>query len=432
MDKILTDDNVTFISMPVPVKKESKQIKDENSTMWREPRFAFSTLLKFYDWNSWHRRCILLKAGATCGIGWELVTAGEDKEPDDEYRRAEAFLQSCGHGVSFTNLAFRSAIDYYHLGNVFSEVVRNRKGGLTELYHAPTPSMRVGLKASTFWQMRYGKQVEWPRYEFEQREDQAIAHLADYDPSDDYYGMPEWLPAMATMALDRNAVSYNTYNFDNEFLAKVLLFIKGAKLDTKVKSQLQSFFKGEYKGVENAGKAVVIDVDDPNIDLKVEKLQMDTKDMSFLKSREFNRDEVVQMHNVPPRLLGIMEAGQLGGGGEIAGQLKVFRDITIAPKQRELEDFFNNIIVPGLDLKKWRLKFRQFDITTALEDAEFLSKAGQDLSEDERRERLGYKPRNDESKPKKPESVPALKNAGELVKSLVLLRKELEQYDEVD
>lgn len=436
--KVIDDNIMVVTKQRERIRKDSLQAKNDIGGLWIEPRYDFDTLGTFFDYNSWHRRCILLKASVTCGLGWKLVSDKSDMNPDEEYHRIESFLMQPNKEMTFSQLALRSAVDYYHLGNIFTELVKNKKGELAEMFHAPAASMRVGLKPGTFWQIRYGKQIEFAGWDVEGDGQNRIAHLACYDPKGDYYGMPDWLPAMATMTLDRNAVSYNIYNFENELMAKVLLLIKGAKLDKDVRLKLKQFFGGQLKGLENSGKAVVIDVDDPNVGIDMLKLQQDAKDMSFLDGRQFNRDEVVQIHNVPPRILGIIAAGQLGGGGEVEGQLKIFKSATIAPHKREIEAYFNRILADGLGARTWRLEFDELDITTAVDDADYVGKVQTFITDDEARDILGYKPRKETKEGKRSVEENSGKDDDkektqlDLLKGLVRLRKILEREDDAE
>ena len=60
------------------IRKESKTQPDQNSGHydWVEPRLRFQDLVAWLDMNIWHRRCVVVKAATTVGLGWELYTEG--------------------------------------------------------------------------------------------------------------------------------------------------------------------------------------------------------------------------------------------------------------------------------------------------------------------------------------------------------------------
>lgn len=410
------------------VRKESKQVKSEfDGLQIKEPRYKFSDLLYFMDVNTWHKRCIFLKAAVTGGLGWQLVTDDENKEPDEAYNRIKAFLNrpNPNFNDNFSRIIYKMLIDYYALGNGWLELVRNVKGEAAELYHIPARTMRRRADFKGYWQVRTFKKVEFANFGDPNRTTRnEVLHHFTYDPNDDYYGAPEWLPVMAGMALDRSAVEYNTYQFENGMMASFAITIKGGELSPKARAALRKFLQTNYKGIKNAGRVIVISNDDPNVEIKIEKLDLEgaARDMSFLRSRQFGRDEVISAHAVPPRMVGVMAAGQLGGAGEIAGQLKTFKEIVIAPEQEYLENYLNNTILATFGEHKWRLAFNQMDITDLKDDAEYYEKMvgiGA-LTADEVREEIG-KP------PLVAQAGPNLEKR--LARHLALINKALEGYD---
>ena len=431
MNKEIND--VFIIKASEDKKDASQQIKTWKTLNVQQPRYSFTTLTEFYDINTWHARCISLKAALCTQLGYNIVTDDSKKEPDEEYRKLEEFLSlSDDEDVNFSELAFRTAIDYFSIGNGFIEISRNMKNEISRLFHVPGRTVRRHVNMDAYWQVRSGKQqFFWQfgmknhkenKYGNKYKGNNEIAQLMNYDPKSDYYGKPEWIPAMAAISLDRSSVSYNIYNFENEMLAKTMMVIRGASMSKEARNNIQGFLSTNFTDTKNAGKMLIIPIEDRDVEVDVHKLQMDTKDIAFLNGRRFNRDEVIQAHGVPPRLLGIMSAGKLGGGGEAIGQMRIFKETLIDPEKKRIERFFNRILKNGLGLKKWRIEFNEFDISSDVEDADFLQKIGMYLTDDEARERIGYLPRD---------TKPALqKKANDLIAQLVELRKQLQESDD--
>ena len=75
---------------------------------------------------------------------------------------------------------------------------------------------------------------------------------------------------------------------------------------------------------------------------------------------------------MPPRLVGVISAGQLGSGREIEGQLRILRETVLRPKRRRLERVINEVlkdVEPGVTIQ-----FNQMDITDLRSDAEFFQR----------------------------------------------------------
>lgn len=398
------------------------------------PRYSFEDIFSYYDVNTWHKRCILLKAGVAVNLGWNLVTDDDNKEPDAEYGEIMEVLDrtKAEMGYDFQELAYRVAIDYYNCGNGFTEIIRDNRAKLGYILHVPGKTVRRHKNMDAYWQVRNG--IERFFWEFNKKlhpghkhgerfgANNEIAQCLNYDPNSDYYGMAEWIPALAAIALDRSAVSYNAYMFENEMIAKILMIIRGADISKEARQKIQAFLAGKFVGVANSGRAAIIPIKEQGVEVDVHKLQADEKDIAYIKGRQFTRDEIVTAHGTPPRLLGIVTAGQLGATGELEGQLKIFKNVLIDPDKRRFENFFNHIIRTGLDAKKWRIEFNELDITTAMDDAQYLTAVAPWLSDDEAREILGYKPRDNEK-----QTIEKMDKASQFVEALVDLRKELQK-----
>ena len=66
-------DDIVILTKTVEVKKESQQLKETwNKLEAVTPRYDFDDLMTFYEINTWHRRCIDLKARLIAGLGWYL------------------------------------------------------------------------------------------------------------------------------------------------------------------------------------------------------------------------------------------------------------------------------------------------------------------------------------------------------------------------
>lgn len=369
------------------VVKESQLEKEKKMSgkPWVEPRMSFDKLLNFYDINVWHKRCVLTKAFVIAGLGWDLVTDEDDKEPDQDYRRIMQLLENPNGNPeeSFSEICNRMLIDYGTVGNCFLETPRNLKGEITELFHARAATVRrdKGLKNGGYWQgvnlnrrrdhfANFGSDYRKPG-------ENELLHYYMYDPKSDYYGIPDWYPSLADQLMDRSVTEYYINIFSNQLMAKFAIIVEGGKLSPKALKSVKNFIKNKHSGIENAGGTLYLNSEQQDVKIKIEKLNIDFGKDGDGKSnlRGQARDTVVASHGVPPRMVGIMQAGQLGGGGEVSGQLKTWKENDINPRQTNFEDFLNNTVIASFGDHKWKLKFREMDVTDMLTDAKFWEKA---------------------------------------------------------
>lgn len=204
-----------------------------------------------------------------------------------------------------------------------------------------------------------------------------IVHLRDPCPMGGRYSLPTWIAAEGMMSLAHAATQYNAKFFKNNAMPEYAVIFKGGKLSAKEKTAITDFFRADFQGLDNAHRTLVITApDDGSIEFK--KLSADVKDGDFLKLIDAARDRVPVAHGTPPRVLGIMSAGQLGGGGEAAGQLFIFEHTTLRPKRRRMLDQLRPTLKllglkPGNDEKApgdGEVLFRALDLTPPKDDAE--------------------------------------------------------------
>jgi len=284
--------------------------------------------------------------------------------------------------------------------------VRGSGGVITGFYHIPSKNCGLIKDKSG---IRLVQEIEGERSEFlpfgtgtDGKSEYLM--LKSYHPKSLFYGLPDYIAALAAIVLDRSAVKFNIKRFDNNMVMEHIITVVGAAFGSGAKKDIKEFFTNNFAGIDNAGKSLLLEVDGRSkndVGIDVHKVSSEIKEGSYLELRKEIKEEIIAAHGVPPRLVGIAVPGQLGGSAEVKEQLRMFRDIVIKPRQRELEFIFNNFILRDAfpANKKWKLKFETFDISDAAEDAKFYesimsiqdSEGKKVLTSQEIREELGYK-----------------------------------------
>ena len=82
----------------------------------------------------------------------------------------------------------------------------------------------------------------------------------------------------------------------------------------------------------------------------------------YKAAKDQSRDEILAEFGVPPRNLGIAEAGQLGGVSEGASQRKIFEVNTCGPiAELVLEKLNYYLVGEGFGITEWHLRFGEVD-----------------------------------------------------------------------
>jgi hypothetical protein len=108
-------------------------------------------------------------------------------------------------------------------------------------------------------------------------------------------------------------------------------------------------------GIKNIGMPVTTKGGGSVAELRARQLEY------VLKLRDQVRDEIVATYGVPPRKVGIIEQGSLGGQGAETGQDKTFRINTCQPTAELVLEALNFVLLPAFGVEGWQLKFGDVD-----------------------------------------------------------------------
>lgn len=181
------------------------------------------------------------------------------------------------------------------------------------------------------------------------------------------------------LELAKAATDYNRAFFDNNAMPEYAVIYKGGAPTADQKSAIQEFFRTQFKGVDQAHRTLILSCGE-EAEIEVKRLTSEVKDGDFLKLIDAARDRIPVAHAVPPRMLGIMSAGQLGGGGEVTGQLFTFEHLTCDPKRRKFLDQCRPVLDylglrsgdPDNALDDDQIAFKRLDLTPPKDDTEAL------------------------------------------------------------
>ena len=179
------------------------------------------------------------------------------------------------------------------------------------------------------------------------------------------------------MSLMRSGQSYNLHFLDNYGMPAFAVIVNNGELSEPAFKRLQSFLKTEYKGVENAGKGIVLETGDigENVKIEIQELSKAPKDAFFKILKLDARDDIISAHGVPPRLVAVSSgANKLGDTTETKEQLKMFQEVVIAPIQNRVEELLNNIFRNGMGIEKYKIKLNPFYVADPKDDADYYEK----------------------------------------------------------
>ena len=357
-----------------------------------EPPYNLISLGKTYEVSSANYAAINAKVTNIVGLGYDLTPSLKVKQmledmadsPEKLNRarkkleRAKAeildWLDTRNDDQTFTETLTKAYLDYATTGNGYIEIGRKTTGEIGYIGHIPAATMRVRRLRDGFVQLVGGKFAFFKNFHDEEDlpapigtdpRPNEIIHIADYTPTNSYYGVPAIVPAKNAMAGNEFASKFNLEYFENKATPRYIFWIKGAKLSRDAESKLFEFFQNNLRGQSHRTLIVPLPGDDvgSKVEVKMEAVENGIQDGSFDKYRKSNLQEILMAHRVPMTKVGAGEGLSLAAAKEAD---KSFKEQVTRPAQDALEKRVTAIISEKTDM----FKFAFNELTLTDEDTQ--------------------------------------------------------------
>ncbi len=340
------------------------------------------------------------------GGGWHLVPIN-DKVPIDaaEQAKAQALLENESSQVTIGEVLRAVWTDHESLGNAWFELLRagNRpEGEPTGFAHAPGLTMRLRSNLNGFVQLslddRYvtffrtlfsDPSAETSKYPAAHPKAGATMNemifLREYHSGSPWYGIPRVVPAITAIKGSLLSAERNLQFFTNRAMPEWAIIVAGEtdnidEDDLRIfKEEIEEYFRNVLKG--DNYRTLYLEIP-KGITVTFEKVGGEINDADHKEYRRDNRDEILRAYQMMPNRVGIIEAGNIGGGtGE--SQIEIYKNSVVRPRQEKLERVINQILraptPKGLGLKTVAFRFNELDTFDEAREAtiaETLGRAG--------------------------------------------------------
>ena len=178
-------------------------------------------------------------------------------------------------------------------------------------------------------------------------------------PTEQDYGIPDWVSAIRTITADEAAKDYNRDFFDNDTIPRMVVKVTGGELKEESKRDLRQMLNGLR---EESHRAVLLEVEnfqkgiDEDVEIEIEPLgQGISEEMSFEAFREKNEHEIAKAHEVPPIKIGVTESSNRSNSGV---QDKEFATEIIQPEQNKFaERLFQILHQQAFGVSDWTIDY---------------------------------------------------------------------------
>lgn len=357
-----------------------------------EPLYQPEYLLNLAEVNTYHDICCDTKAQDIGGLGWKLIPLTDNPSEADKETLTQFFNR-----VFLDNPITKAQSDKEQLGYCSIELVRegNQPQGMPyNLYHVPAHTIRIHKDHNRFCQ-KMGSNYAWFRLVGTNKDTPITAtgggavteetnpetSLAteiiwniNHTSRSSYYGRPRAIPAIRAIFGHVSLMDYNISFFKNYGVPAYAVFVSGNYSDELVDTEdpskgtkLQESIRERFYDIQNNPHSTMVfsvpsDDSEGKVEIKFERLSVETKEASFQLYRSDNRDEIITAHRMDPYRVGININGPLGGNAADVSR-RNYKSSVQTPEQKTWENLINtHIIVDGFGIVDWRFELISFDL----------------------------------------------------------------------
>ena len=356
-----------------------------------QPPYNQDYLCKLYMASAPHYAAVQAKVSNIVGLGYDLIESNftrqkiDKEENEDKIKNMRRKLQSLKFTVfkklddlceedEFIETLKKVYTDYEVTGNGYLEIGRTARGQIGYVGHIPASTMRIRRKRDGFVQIVAEKAIFFrnfgddttPNGVTTDRRPNEIIHLKKYSPIHGYYGAPDIIPALQSVAGNEFAARFNLDYFENKAVPRYVIVIKGGKLSTQSQNKIVNFFESNLKGQNHRTLYIPLPEDrsDQKTSFEMKPVEAGTQDASFVNYNKINLQNILMAHRVPVTKVTAMEDVALAAAKDFD---KTFKEQVCRPEQRVFEAKINKILGEFTNLLNF--KFNELTLTDELEQA---------------------------------------------------------------
>lgn len=325
---------------------QARSTQKENTGVITHP-FDWAAAKRFKAADPHHSSCMEAKVGATVGLGFVK---------DEVDKKLNGLCL-----VSWQDCITAVTEDFWTVGNGFMEIVRDGneivgafhigaeyvhveiEDGQSLDYHyrlrqsdgSSTMAAAYGDKES-FVSRRPGNVLGTSTNFNEPDTISEIIHIRRPSAMHRWYGMPDWLAAVAQIELAQCITQYNYDFFLNNGVPEFIFMVMGADLGDVWDKEVVPALKGAT-GFGKGHSTLALNIPHSDVEAFVQKMGTEMSEGWFQDMLDTVAVRIVTAHRVPPIIAGIQIPGKLGANNEHVNAMWLFQGLVIGPAQKVIK-----------------------------------------------------------------------------------------------
>jgi hypothetical protein len=252
-------------------------------------------------------------------------------------------------GESWNDILKKCVKDDELFRGYYLQVIWNRIGQISEVYHIDFSKVRVAKDLSCFyikndWLDWKEKPREYPQFSTQNPTGSQIYYKREYNPTSEIYPLPSYFQGLNYIESDIEVSRHILGNAKQGFVGSTLINLNnGDPINEEHKGEVEKGLLKKFTG--DSGKRVVIMFNkskENSADIQNLGTTMLTKE-DFTNINNLIQQEIFASHQITsPSLFGIKTEGQLGSRTEIRDAYEIFNNTYVAERQDEFNQVFTD------------------------------------------------------------------------------------------
>jgi hypothetical protein len=252
-------------------------------------------------------------------------------------------------GESWNDILKKCVKDDELFRGYYLQVIWNRIGQISEVYHIDFSKVRVSKDLSCFyvkndWCDWKEKPREYPQFSTQNPTGSQIYYKREYNPTSEIYPLPSYFQGLNYIESDIEVSRHILGNAKQGFVGSTLINLNnGDPINEEHKGEVEKGLLKKFTG--DSGKRVVIMFNkskENSADIQNLGTTMLTKE-DFTNINNLIQQEIFASHQITsPSLFGIKTEGQLGSRTEIRDAYEIFNNTYVAERQDEFNQVFTD------------------------------------------------------------------------------------------
>lgn len=332
-----------------------------------EPKFNPHYLIRLREISPPHMAASDAKVANIVGLGFDLIETEETQEKigavnnEDQRQKLTSklrkvrrsflnWIDDCNSDDEFIETLTKIARDRETTGNGYLEIGRTSLGKIGYLGHIPAETIRVRRKRDGFVQINDNKPVFFKHLGTDTVDPignqgkyaNEIIHFKKFSPGHPYYGIPDIIPAIASVVGNEFASKYNLDYFENKAVPRYVIVTKGGELNKASQSSIVKFFETGLRTQNHRTLFIPLPADrgDNKVSFEMKPIEAGVQDSSFNNYNKSNLQNIFMAHRTP------MSKAAVDSGTSLAAARdadKTFKESVCRPEQKIFEKKINRI-----------------------------------------------------------------------------------------